>query len=243
MGMSGVGKTYLSGILEEAGWNRISCDYEIGHKHLAPYLDGGMKDADDMDALAEFVGLVGDPAEGGLPLDTFRERQNLYYEAECTSIKEALEQLDGTQPTVIDSTGSLCEIEDRKLVDALGQKTLFVYLQASQAEQQAVIERAQTNPKPLFYPPSTFPDWLEEYMQTEGLSTPEAIVPKDFARQVFPKLFASRLPKYDALACHYGLTIPTSELRDVTTADDFLAVLRRAAQKQEHHPCPNEPEV
>ena len=229
LGMSGVGKTYLSAMLENAGWHRISCDYEIGHRYLAPYLQTSMQNADDIDGLARFVGLVGAPELGGLPLDTFKERQNLYYEAECTSIRAALSAgLEDTRPLVIDSTGSLCEIEDTALIDALGQKTLFVYLQASEEEEQAVLRRAQTNPKPLFYPPSDFPAWLSEYMEREGIAAPEQINPKEFARSVFPRLFASRLPKYEAFANRYGVTIPTSSLRHVKTADDFLSVIAEA---------------
>ena len=34
MGMSGVGKTYLSTMLDREGWHHYSCDYEIGTKYL-----------------------------------------------------------------------------------------------------------------------------------------------------------------------------------------------------------------
>lgn len=233
MGMSGVGKTWFSALLEREGWTRISCDFEIANTHLKDHLDGSIDSAENIDALSGFVGLVGDPAKGGLKLETFTHRQKLYYDAECATLHKAVERVQVERPIVIDSTGSLCEINDDALIDALGRNSLFVYLQASEAESQAVIERAQTAPKPLFYPPATFPLWLDEYMHAQDLHNAGQIDPKDFARWVFPKLFASRLPKYERLADQYGVTIPSAALKSITTSEDFLALLD-AALKEKH---------
>lgn len=220
MGMSGVGKTYFGCLLEDAGWDFYSCDYVIGTKHLA--LD---VTPDDLTALSKFIGQLGNPDKGGLPFDEFKKRQRLYYEAECASVEEAADVVDLTDAHFIcDSTGSLCEVEDDALLARLGKKTLFVYIKATPKEEQEVLKRAQQYPKPLFFPPSQFDAWLAEYGEVDD--------PADFARWVFPRLFESRLPKYQRLADLYGVTISSEKFKDVKTADDFLRVVAEALDDQ-----------
>ncbi len=218
LGMSGVGKTYISAMLERDGWARVSCDYEIGTK----YLKTGLQNPDDIGALAEFIGKLGNPAGGGLPMAEFQNRQRLYYEAECRAVAGALDTLAVTQGDFVhDSTGSLCEIRDEDLMARLGAQTVFVYLKASPEEERAVLERAHMHPKPLFFPPDLLQGWLVEYLSQEGLSRPEEIEPDEFSRWVFPRLFSARLPKYQALADRYGVTVSTQALRGVSSAEDF----------------------
>ena len=58
------------------------------------------------------------------------------------------------------------------------------------------------------------------------------VEPDDFVRWVFPKLFHSRIPRYDAIAEQYGYTITTEELRTVKKVDDFLNLIKRAIERQ-----------
>lgn len=224
IGMSGVGKTYISGQLERWGWQRYSCDFEIGTKYLAQQLSGLMKNPEDMDALFRFIGKPGNPKLGGLHMKKYKDHQKAYYDAECMSVAEAaMEAAESTKHFVHDSTGSLCEIIDEGLIDALGQKTLFVYLKASAEEENIVLERARTHPKPLFFPPMFFDGWVNEYLRDNKLNMPEEMVPDEFSRWVFPKLFTSRLPKYQALADRYGVTLESGALQDLKDADDFIS--------------------
>lgn len=231
MGMSGVGKTYISQTLAKEGWEHFSCDYQIGIKYLNDDIQKtlGIDEqitVDNLSYLSKFVGQLGNKDLGGLPIDEFIRRQNLYYEAECASILDACAQIDQTDENIlIDSTGSLCEIEKQEVVEQLGQSSLFVYLKASKEEEHEVIDRAQKYPKPLFFPPKLLPQWIELYMQASHHTMPGEIVPNDFSRWVFPKLLSSRLPKYQNLADRYGITIPTQDVKDIQTPQEFTEIV------------------
>lgn len=242
MGMSGVGKTYLSALLARQGWYHYSCDYEIGTQFLGDEIAKtlGVDNAitrEDISQLSRYVGRLGDPVRGGLDLDEFKRRQNAYFTAEC----EALRQLpvrvkqahkEGHQQVVNDSTGSMCEIDDRVLLDMVDENSLIVYIKASAEEEKAVLARANTHPKPLFYSPERFEYWLEEYLTETGVSAADKIEPDDFSRWVFPRLFENRLPKYQAIADKYGVTIPSSAFHGVKSEDDFLGVIIAGLEKQ-----------
>jgi hypothetical protein len=229
IGMSGVGKTYISGQLEVWGWKRYSCDFEIGTKYLRAALTGFMKNPEDMDALFKFIGKPGNPKKGGSHMKTYKVHQRSYYEAECMSVAEAVVEAENTDKNFVhDSTGSLCEIMDDALISRLGTKTLFVYLKASAEEENVVLERARSHPKPLFFPPALFDGWVQEYLTLNNLSVPEEMEPDDFSRWVFPKLFTSRLPKYQGLADQYGVTIDSGALHHLKNENDFIA---RIAEK------------
>lgn len=219
MGMSGVGKSYLSSLMSGWGWFAHSCDLEIGTKHLAGELDAAVS-ADDISALSRYISKPGD-----LPMDEFLRRQKLYYEGECASLSRVPELAAAQDKFVVDSTGSICEIEDAELMEALGRATLFVYIKASKDEEIAVLERAQQYPKPLFYPPSHFEAWVEEYRQLFDVQDTDDLPADDFTRWVFPRLFAERLPKYQALAERFGVTVSTEDLYKVKSEGDLLNVI------------------
>lgn len=229
MGMSGVGKTYLSSLLETWGWGRVSCDFEIGKTYLAPHLSRPMETVDDIGVLSDLIGKPGRSDLGGLPFEEYKRRQKLYSDAECAAVRAVARQVpEMSGHFVHDSTGSLCEILDEDLLDALGQKTLFVYLKASPEEEALVLERAKKHPKPLFFPPLELDAWVKEYLDFKGLSAPEEMDPDDYSRWVFPKLFAARLPKYQRLADLYGVSVQSCVLHGVRDEADFLARLAEA---------------
>lgn len=228
LGMSGVGKTFLSGMLEGWGWSRFSCDFEIGHKTLAPHLKAVMGNAEDIGVLSRFIGKPGNPDFGGLDYETFKSRQIMYYEAECAAIEAAVKSIPEGRNFVHDSTGSLCEILNEVLLQRLGQSTLFVYLKAGKAEENLVLERAMQTPKPLFYPPFQLESWIGQYLEEQSLKRPEDMKPDEFARWVFPKLFAARLPKYQALADKYGVTIPCDRMYGIKSEEDVINVIADA---------------
>lgn len=222
IGMSGLGKTYTAMMLARHGWVHYSCDVVIGVDHLAGVLDARVT-ADDLSPLSRFIGRPGDPAKGGLPLDEFKRRQKMYYDAECAALRGVGPAIAGAGGRFVnDSTGSLCEINDAVLIDALGAQTLFVYIRANADEEEKIKQRAIAVPKPLFFPPAQFDQWLNEFMQHSGINDPSRINPDDFSRYVFPLLFKSRLPKYQALADRHGVTIASESMADIKSEDDFI---------------------
>lgn len=235
MGMSGVGKTYLSCMLSQNGWYHYSCDLEIGTKYLGEEISQTLGEknqivAEDLSQLSRYVSQLGSPDKGGLPLEEFKRRQKAYYEAECQSLKSLQDVVrqahqQGFTNVVNDSTGSLCEIDDETLIETIDENSLIVYIKANAEEEKEVLKRAQDYPKPLFFSPERFDFWLEEYMSEKDFSDVDQLDPNDFGRWVFPRLFENRLPKYQRIADKYGVTIPSQVFKNVTTADDFLAVI------------------
>lgn len=228
IGMSGVGKSYLSGVLDAAGWRGYSCDYLIGTQYLAEALGGhadGMR-ADNILGLSEFVGQVGDVAKGGMALAEFQRRQQMYKDAELQSLQDACVAMDEAEGhMVLDSTGSICELDAPDVMEALGQRSLFVYLKVRQEGHGEILRRAVEYPKPLYYAPKFLLERLEVYKTQFDVECVDAIDPVEFLRWVFPFLFEARLAKYQALADQYGVTIYSDRFADVKSADDIVDVI------------------
>jgi len=229
IGMSGVGKSYISQQLAEWGWYRYSCDENIGADLIGK---PELSEAEVLDALAKLVGRLGSRDKGGLCLREFRKRQSSYYHAECRSLlfldrHIAKAEGEGFDQFVHDSTGSFCEIEDEVVLESVGDLSEVCYIEASPEHEAEVVDRAQKHPKPLFFPPSKFMGWYDGFMSEHGLSDDQDIDPDTFSRWVFPKLFEQRLPKYKKLADKFGYTVPSSALADVTSADEFLEVTKQ----------------
>ena len=239
MGMSGVGKTYLSLLLsdskDQGGWFHYSCDLEIGTKFLGKEIEETLGEpnrvvAEDLSQLSEYVGRLGAAEHGGLPFDEFKRRQQKYLEAECQSLqglRDVVAQAvkEGHHHVINDSTGSLCEIDDDVLLDSIDENSLIVYIKANAEQEKEVLKRAQDYPKPLFYSPERFEYWVEEFLTEKELQSSDKIITDDFSRWVFPRLFENRLPKYQAIADKYGVSIPSEEFLGVKTADEFLEVI------------------
>jgi hypothetical protein len=51
-------------------------------------------------------------------------------------------------------------------------------------------------------------------------------------RWIFPKLFYSRLPRYQTIADRYGYTITTADLWQVKNEADFLALIEKVLVEQ-----------
>ena len=75
-------------------------------------------------------------------------------------------------------------------MDILVDNTLILYIQVTNAAQEKVlIERAVSDPKPLYYHPEFLQEYLSLYFEETGLEYVAQIDPDDFARWIFPHLF------------------------------------------------------
>jgi hypothetical protein len=225
MGMSGVGKTHWAWAFEKAGFYHYNCDYLIGVllKDELIKADCGEVALDDLDPLSNFIGQVG---KDKLSLEEFKRRQKLYIEAEAQVLRDmrvAMQKHD--KPFVNDATGSLCEIDDPALYAQLAQDTVFVYIKAGPEHEAALVEQAKLEPKPLYFPAKEFDAWLAEYMAEKNVAAVDEMDPNDFSAWVFPRLFRSRLPKYEALARQYGVVIAADDARRMKTVEDFLSAI------------------
>ena len=258
LGMSGVGKTFLSNILRKSDWFHYSGDYRIGTRYLnEPILDNIKLQAmqvpflrdllrtdsiyinnnitvDHLEAVSSFIGKVGDPELGGLSLEEFKRRQGLHLKAETATMFDVPDFIDKAQQIygfhhfINDAGGSLCELDDDKLLDMLAEHTLFIYIQANEEDEKRLIARSKSSPKPLYYRPEFLDEQLAIFMQENDLEYVAMINPDEFVRWIFPRLFYARIPRYEAIAQKYGYTIKTEDLYQIKTEADFLQLVENA---------------
>ncbi len=259
LGMSGVGKTHISSMLREHDWFHYSGDYRIGTCYLdedildlikeqamkVPFLRELLRNdwiyirnnirVNDLGPVLSFVGKLGNPELGGVPLDAFIQRQAQYREAEIAAMRDVPEFIRKAQTIygyshfVNDAGGSLCELEEPGVFDLLAENTLILYIKVTtKDEEQKLIDRARSDPKPLYYRPNFLREHLAVYLQEQGLQYAAEMNPDDFTRWVFPRLFHSRLPRYEAIAHDYGYTVTSEEAAQVRNEADFNALIEKA---------------
>jgi len=202
IGMSGTGKTFWAKRLAESGRSSISCDDRI-EQRLAPRLSG-----------RGFVGINGVAAWMGWPDNaTYAGREADYLAAEIHTLDEILTALERNplQELVLDTTGSVIYVGNNLLMRLRRQMTV-VYLAASESEQQLLIERYLSDPKPVL--------WRGAFLPRPG----EA--PRETVARCYPTLIAARRRSYEALA---HCTLPVAELRDTSRDASRDAPLDAAA--------------
>jgi len=145
------------------------------------------------------------------------------------------QEIYGYPHFVNDVGGSLCELDEPGVVELLAEHTLILYIQTTTREEEdTLIKRAQSDPKPLYFRPAFLAEQLPVYLREKGLEYVAQVEPDDFARWVFPRLFHSRIPRYEAIAGPHGYTVTSQEVAQVRDERDFLALLETAiARKSE----------
>ncbi len=262
LGMSGVGKTRLANLLRRRDWFHFSGDYRIGTRYLdeaildnikqkamqVPFLRDLLRNdsiyivnninVDNLQPVSSFLGKLGDPEQGGLGLSEFKRRQELHRNAEILTMKDIPEfirkaqEIYGYKHFVNDAGGSVCELDDDEAIETLAQHTVILYIQATERDEQELIRRAEHDPKPLYYRETFLDEQLAIYMQEYDLNYVAMVDPDQFVRWVFPRLFYSRIPRYQAIADRYGYTVTTDELSRVQNEADFLALVEKALERQ-----------
>jgi len=262
VGMSGVGKTYISSMLRSSQWFHYSGDYRIGTRYLdeaildmikskameVPFLNDLLRNdwiyirnnikVSDLGPVLSFVGKLGNPTLGGVELEDFQRRQDLYRQAEIAAMHdvpgfiEKAQNIYGYKHFVNDVGGSLCELDDPTVMDVIDENTLILYIQVTnEEEEQKLISRAQSAPKPLYYRPEFLLEQLEIYLAENNLEFAAQMDPDEFTRWVFPRLFHSRVPRYEDIAKR-GYTVTSQEVSSVKNEADFLALIETAIARQ-----------
>jgi shikimate kinase len=262
LAMSGAGKTTLANKLPREKWFHYSGDYRIGTKYLGeaildnikrqamdvPFLKdllrsdsiyiGNNISIDNLEPISSFLGKVGNNDLGGLDLAEFKRRQNLHHQAEVAAMLDVNNFMDkannlyGYKHFINDAGGSVCELDNEDVLAHLAKHSLIIYIKTSEEQNQLIINRAKNAPKPLYYRAIFLDEQLREFMREKGYHDTYHISPDDFVSWVFPRLFASRLPRYQAIADQYGYTLDASEVANVTHEDEFMQLIATAIDQQ-----------
>jgi hypothetical protein len=188
IGMSGAGKTFWSRLLATAGHPAISCDDKI-EQRLAPRLHAG-----------GYTGINGVAAWMGWPdSPSYAERESQYLSDEIAVVEEVLSDLPRypEKSLVLDTTGSVIYTGNHHLL-RLRKLMTVVHLAASPHEQQLLIERYLTDPKPVL--------WRGAFQPKDGET------PRQTVARCYPNLIAARRQSYAALA---HCTIEVGQLREL----------------------------
>ncbi len=258
LAMSGAGKTTLANKLPKANWYHYSGDYRIGTKYLEePILDNIKRQAmlipflrelllsdsicisnkitvDNLTPVSSFLGKLGNPELGGLSLAEFKRRQKLHHLAEIAAMSDVpdfihkAEDIYGYHHFINDAGGSVCELDCSVTLETLAQNTLIIYIKIPPAMEQTIIERAKSDPKPLYYREAFLDEKLAEFLQLNNYASTDVMPPDEFVTWVFPELFKSRLPRYQAIADQYGFTVDATDVATVKTEDDFNQLIAAA---------------
>jgi hypothetical protein len=258
LGMSGVGKTTLAYKLPASKWFHYSGDYRIGTKYLAePILDnikrqamqvGFLRDlllsdsiyissnvtVHNLEPVSTFLGKIGDPALGGLTVAEFKRRQRLHREAEIGAMRDVVDFIEKAQEIygydhfINDAGGSVVELDDPKTLQLLAEHTLIIYLKPDAELEKTLVQRAISNPKPLYFQEPFLDARLDEYLKLNGLTSTDQIVPDEFVRWIFPSLVEHRKPLYEEIASEYGYTIDATALGNIEDEEEFVELLASA---------------
>lgn len=258
IGMSGVGKTTLGSMLPTTDWFHYSADYRIGTRYLKePILDNIKQQAMQQPFLRDlvlsdsisfrsnitfhhlkpvstFLGKIGNSDLGGISIDEFKRRQRLHREAEVQATLDVADFINkagniyGRSHFLNDTGGSICELSDEEAWDELSKHSLILYLKADEVMEQMMIERAQADPKPLYYADVFLADHISEYLSLKGLSHSDEINPDEYVQWVFPSLIAHRRPLYERITEKYGYTIDANKVLSVKNEQDVMDLISDA---------------
>ena len=258
LGMSGVGKTTLSNKLPRESWFHYSGDYRIGTRYLNEPISDNIKlqamevpflrellqsdsiyirsniTIDNLTPVSTFLGKLGNPQQGGLSLAEFKRRQALHRQAEISAMRDVpefirkVDAIYGYKHFINDAGGSVCELDDPETLRLLAEQTVIVYIRTSAELDHILIERAQRHPKPLYYREDFLDEQLPVFMSERGYLEVNQVPPDEFVQWIFPKLFHTRLPRYEAIASEFGYTIDAEAIAGVRDEADFIALISRS---------------
>lgn len=262
LAMSGAGKTTLANKLPKDKWFHYSGDYRIGTKYLSePILDNIKRQAmgvpflrklllsdsiylcnnmtvNNLASVSCFLGKLGRSEEDGLSLSEFKRRQKLHLEAEIAAMLDVpefihkAEDIYGYKNFLNDAGGSVCELNSPEVLETLAEHSLIIYIKIPETLEKTIIQRAKTDPKPLYYREKFLDKHLAEFMTLKGYTDSEQISPDEFVTWVFPCLFKSRLPRYEAIAEQYGYTLDADEVATISGEEDFIQLIANVIEKQ-----------
>ena len=247
-------------------WFHYSADYRIGTRYLAEDILDNIKakimrmqdpfvadllrsdsiyishniSVENLEPVSTFLGMFGDPGQGGLDRREFLRRQKLYGKAERRSMTDVPHFVERAwriyqcKNFVNDASGSLCEIADPDdgddtVLKVLSADTMIIYVRPDRAYEDIIKARAIAHPKPLFYN-RAFIDPRLAGLPDSG----QTVDPARFAASLFGDLLEFRKARYQKIADRYGLTIDVKDLfadgdarHGVRDADTFLDTLYR----------------
>ena len=186
---------------------------------------------ENLDPLSTYLGKPGDPDKGGIAFEEYARRQRQHQDAEVKALRDTglfiakAREIYGYRHFMCDTGGSICEVVDPddpedKVLKLLSEQVLLVQIRGTAALEDALVERFVRAPKPMYYPEAVLRDFWAEYLAEMGQAEAE-VDPDHFIAWGFRRLLARRLPRYDAMARNWGVTVEAEEIEAVQSPADF----------------------
>lgn len=261
--MSGLGKTHVSSMLRHSGrWFHYSIDYRIGTRYMGEYIvDNAKREAmkvpflrdlllsdsiyigsnltfQNLSPVSTYLGKPGNPDRGGLPMETYRARQDQFRRAEEQALLDTgyfidrAQDLYGYPHFVCDTGGSICEWVDPEdpedpILSELSRVALLVWVRGSEAHTEELIRRFDRAPKPMAYQPQFLSAAWQSYLEQQQITEAE-VDPDAFIRWTYARALAHRQPRYEAMARNWGITVDASDMAGLTSEAEFTEVIAAA---------------
>jgi len=236
LGMSGLGKTYLSEMLGNGGaWFHYSVDYRIGTHYIPSDVT-----FNDLSALSNYLGKPGNPNKGGIPFEEYIKRQREHRAAEIASLKDTALFVDKAKETcphfICDTSGSICEVvtpEDPQdpVLTALSASVLPVWIRGHANHTEELVRRFSSAPKPMYYDEAFLRAKWAQYLAERAISEAD-VDPDDFILWGYREQLEHRLPLYAAIAKNWGVTVEADEVAQVRNATDFTDLISTAIDRK-----------
>ena len=235
LGMSGLGKTYLSDMLQSGGeWFHYNVDYRIGTHYIPSDVT-----FENLTPLSNYLGKPGNPDKGGIPFEEYIKRQREHRAAEIASLNDTAMFVDKAQETrahfICDTSGSICEVAtpddpNDPVLTALSAAVLPVWIRGNGNHTEELVRRFATAPKPMYYDEEFLRTKWAQYLSERGITEAE-VNPDEFILWGYREQLEHRLPLYAAIAEKWGVTVEANEVAKIRTATDFTALIAKAIDR------------
>ena len=236
LGMSGLGKTFLSDMLRNGGdWFHYSVDYRIGTHYIPSTVT-----FDNLTPLSNYLGKPGDPAKGGIPFEEYIKRQRLHRVAEISSLKDTALFVSKAQETcahfICDTSGSICEVVSPEnpndpVLTSLSAAVLPVWIRGNGNHTEELVRRFASAPKPMYYDEEFLRAKWAQYLSERAI-TETQVDPDDFILWGYREQLEHRLPLYAAIAEKWGVTVEADEVTQIRNATDFTDLIAKAIDRK-----------
>lgn len=191
----------------------------------------------NLSPLSTYLGKPGNPDLGGIPIKEYKRRQEQHRQGEIAALYDTIpfigraHDLYGYANFVCDSGGSICEVVETAdlsdpLMNALCDNLLLIHIEGRPDHTDTLVERFKKAPKPMYYQPEFLDLLWAEFLEAEGVAE-DAVDPDAFLVFAYRRCLEHRLPRYRQMAQNWGLAIPSEEMAQISTEDDFNALVAR----------------
>ncbi|MEO1492975.1 MAG: ATPase [Pseudomonadota bacterium] len=188
--------------------------------------------------LSTYLGKPGGAERGGIAFGEYIRRQREHRVAEIAAMQDTVafieraDRIYGYPHFLCDTSGSLCEVVDPAdsedpVLKTFSQHLLLVQIRGTEDDAEELARRFDRAPKPMYYPEPFLREAWAAYLAEKAVAETE-VDPDDFIRWGFRRLLTHRLPKYDAIANHWGVSVTAADIAAVQTPADFDHLIARA---------------